>query len=57
MSTKEVTLHLLLTNGSNYASWYVNVIMAFRSVYPQLEPILIRVFCLIDLAKTHLRRN
>jgi hypothetical protein len=57
MLTKEVTLDLLLTNGSNYASWSVNVIMAFRSVDPQLEPILIRVFCLIDLAKTHLRRN
>jgi hypothetical protein len=37
---KEVTLEILLSDGSNYASWCTSVINAFRTIDPQLEQIL-----------------
>jgi hypothetical protein len=40
MSTKEVTLELVLVYGSNYASWSIHVLNAFRTLGPQLEKIL-----------------
>jgi uncharacterized small protein (DUF1192 family) len=36
----EVTLEILLSDCSNYASWSTNVINAFRTIDPQLEQIL-----------------
>jgi hypothetical protein len=41
MSTsEEVTLELLLSNGSNYSSWFASVINAFKILGPQIELIL-----------------
>jgi hypothetical protein len=37
---KEVTLEVLLSDGSNYAYWSTRVINAFRTVDPQLEQLL-----------------
>jgi hypothetical protein len=36
----EVTLEILLSDCSNYVSWYTSVINAFRTVDSQLEQIL-----------------
>jgi hypothetical protein len=36
----EVTLEILLSDCSNYASWSTSVINAFRTIDPQLEQIL-----------------
>jgi hypothetical protein len=36
----EVTLEILLSNCTNYASWSASVIYAFRTIDPQLEQIL-----------------
>jgi hypothetical protein len=36
MSLQEVTLELLLSDGSNYASWFAYFLNAFRSVDPDL---------------------
>jgi hypothetical protein len=36
---KELTLELLLANGSNYASWSAFVLNAFRSIDSNLEQI------------------
>lgn len=50
MSTKEVTLELLLTNGSNYTSQSASVLKTFKSVDPRLEWICGKsVFCLLNL--------
>jgi hypothetical protein len=57
MSTKEVIVELVPTNGSNYASWSASVIKAFRSVDPQLELIFDKSILPSRLSKTHLRRN
>jgi hypothetical protein len=38
MSTSgELTLELLLCDGSNYASWSASVVNAFRIMGPQIE--------------------
>jgi hypothetical protein len=37
---KEVTLEILLPDGSNYASWSTKVINAFKTIDPQLEQLL-----------------
>jgi hypothetical protein len=37
MSSKEVTLELLVGNGSNYASWFACIPSAFRSIVPCSE--------------------
>jgi hypothetical protein len=37
---KEVTLEILLSDGSNYDSWSTRVINTFRTIDPQLEKIL-----------------
>jgi hypothetical protein len=39
----EVTLEILLSNCSNYASWSTSVINAFRTIDPQLEQILDKI--------------
>jgi hypothetical protein len=39
MSSKEVTLELLLGVGSNYASWSVSILNAFVSIDPDLRHI------------------
>jgi hypothetical protein len=57
MSTKEVIVELVPTNGSNYASWSASVIKAFRSVDPQLELIFDKSILPSRLSKAHLRRN
>jgi hypothetical protein len=36
----EVTLEILLSDSSNYASWSTSMINAFRTIDPQLEQIL-----------------
>jgi hypothetical protein len=38
----EVTLEILLSDCSNYASWSTSVINAFRTIDPQLEQILVK---------------
>ena len=37
---KEVTLEILLDDCSNYASWSISVINAFRTIDPRLEQII-----------------
>ena len=37
---KEVTLEILLSDCSNYASWLTSVINAFRTIDPRLEQII-----------------
>jgi hypothetical protein len=37
---KEVTLEILLSDCSNYASWSTNVVNAFRTIDSRLEQIL-----------------
>jgi hypothetical protein len=36
----EVTLELLLSDGSNYASWSIHMFNAFRTIDPRSEQIL-----------------
>jgi hypothetical protein len=42
MSSQEVTVELLLGNGSNYKSWYVSIYNAFMSVDPDLRQVFSR---------------
>jgi hypothetical protein len=37
MSSKEVTLELLLGDGSNYASWSISILNAFVKIDPDLR--------------------
>jgi hypothetical protein len=47
MLSQEVTLELLLGDGSNYTTWSASIINAFRSIDSNLEQIFIGVSCLI----------
>jgi hypothetical protein len=42
MSSQEVTLELLLGDGSNYKSWYVSIYNAFMHIDPDLRKIFSR---------------
>jgi hypothetical protein len=52
MSSQEVTLELLLSDGSNYKSWYVYIYNAFMHSDPDLRQIFSRsIFPLILVKK------
>jgi hypothetical protein len=57
MSSQEVTVELLLGDGSNYKSWYVSIYNAFMSVDPDLRQIFIEVFFPLILVKIPLMLN
>jgi hypothetical protein len=57
MSSKEVTVELLLGDGSNYKSWSVSIYNAFMRVDPDLRQILIEVFFPPILVKILLMMN
>jgi hypothetical protein len=37
MSSKEVTIELLLGNGSNYEIWFACILYVFKSIDPHLD--------------------
>ena len=57
MSSQEVTLELLLGDGSNYKSWSVSIYNAFMHIDPDLRQILVEVFFPLILVKTLLMLN
>jgi hypothetical protein len=57
ISSKEVTLKLLLVDGSNYSPWSVSVLNAFTSIDSNLEQIFYRSILHSKISRNHLRRN
>jgi hypothetical protein len=51
MSSQEVTLELLLGNGSNYKSWSVSIYKAFMHIDPNLRQIFCRSIFPSDISK------
>jgi hypothetical protein len=51
MSSQEVTLELLLGDGSNYKSWYVSIYNAFNNIDPDLRQIFSRSICPSHISK------
>src|SRR5688572_4803462 len=51
MSSQEVTVELLLGNGSNYKSWSVSIYSAFMSVDPDLRQIFSRSIFSSNISK------
>ena len=51
MSSQEVTVELLLGDGSNYKSWSVSIYNAFMSVDPDLRQIFRRSIFPSDISK------
>jgi hypothetical protein len=57
MSSQEVTVELLLGDGSNYKSWSVSIYNAFMHVDPNLSRSLTKVFFPLTLVKILLMMN
>jgi hypothetical protein len=57
MSSQEVTLELLLGDGSNYKSWSVSIYNAFMYINPDLRQIFSRSIFPPILVKILLRLN
>jgi hypothetical protein len=51
MSSQEVTLELLLGDGSNYKSWSISVYNAFIHIDPDLRQIFSRSIFPFDISK------
>jgi hypothetical protein len=51
MSSQEVTLELLLGDGSNYKSWFVSIYNAFMHIDPDLRQIFSRSIFSSDISK------
>jgi hypothetical protein len=57
MSSQEVTVELLLGDGSNYKSWSVSIYNAFMSVDPNLRHVFSRSIFPLMLVKILLMMN
>jgi hypothetical protein len=57
MSSQEVTLELLLGDGSNYKSWSVSINNAFMHIDPNLRLIFSRSIFPSDISKNPLMLN
>jgi hypothetical protein len=57
MSSQEVTVELLLGDGSNYKSWSVSIYNAFMNVDPDLRQIFSRSIFPLILVKILLMKN
>jgi hypothetical protein len=57
MLSQEVTLELILCNGSNYKSWYVSIYNVFMHIDPDLRQIFSRSIFPPILVKILLRLN
>jgi hypothetical protein len=55
MLSQEVTLELILGDGSNYKSWFVSIYGTFIYVDPDLRYILVESFFPLILVKILLR--
>jgi hypothetical protein len=51
MSSQEVTVELLLGDGSNYKSWFVSIYKAFMNIDPDLRQIFSRSIFPSDFSK------
>jgi hypothetical protein len=57
MSSQEVTLELLLGDGSNYKSWSISIYNALMYIDPDLRKIFSRGIFTLILVKILLRKN